>query len=101
MNNKIIFGFGLMMVLMMPQIQAMDYAYSCLNATHLFKEAAPLINGAEYEYNQTILCSYGCESNLTKYGADCVDPPYIITIEIIIGLVLIFGFLAFIARGRL
>jgi len=44
-------------------------------------------------------CPYGCEDNLGQYGADCIEPNYVIIFEIIIGVILLLIFIAW-AMGR-
>lgn len=54
----------------------------------------------EYIFTDFETCPYGCEDNLTKYGSDCLDPPYMTTIYVIIGILLIFGIMVAVGGRR-
>jgi surface polysaccharide O-acyltransferase-like enzyme len=38
-------------------------------------------------------CPFGCEENLHRYGADCVEPDYIVTLMVLVAIIAFFIFL--------
>lgn len=53
-----------------------------------------------FTFTEEEFCPFGCEEDLGKYGADCVEPPYIITIQVIICIGLLAGFIIFLGSKR-
>lgn len=99
---KKIIAFGIILAfLLLPSVQGgLTWDRSCINSTHLLKETKPCISGVCYTLNDTDFCPYGCEDNITTHGADCIDPPYIITLEVIGGVVILFIFIIWMGRRR-
>ena len=76
------------------------YEYSCFNSSILTIEANST-NGSAWQYfAYNITCPNGCEDNLNKYGADCVEPSYILTMEVIAGIIILFIILVWAGRKR-
>lgn len=72
---------------------------TCLDNDTLLKEIIFEVDGTPTILNQTLNCSFGCEAGLGKYGADCIEPEYIITLWVIGGIIGLF-ILIVIAIGR-
>lgn len=101
MKEKILL-FGILMILLIPNVQA--YRNYCLDNHTLITEINMTKNESgtitTFGFTDVTVCPQGCEDNLTKYGADCVEPSYVNTITVIIGIAILFIFLGLIARGK-
>jgi len=76
------------------------YEYSCFNSSILTVEINST-NGSTWDYfGYNISCPNGCEENLNKYGADCIEPAYIITLEVIIGIIFLIIFVVWVGRRK-
>lgn len=97
--NKFILAGILAFILLVPNIQALARCEgdTLINEINITKNESGTIT--EFVFTEPTSCTFGCEENLTKWGADCVEPPYIVTIQVIVGIVLLFGFLVW-AGGR-
>lgn len=98
MKKALFVGF-IMVLLLAPGVMA----YSrCDNSTLITEtNLTRTINGVvtNYTFEVPQICPYGCEDNLTKSGADCIEADYIVTTEVIIIVIVIVGFFAWLA-GR-
>lgn len=104
MKKMIMFGILMVLCLLPGVARALTPSYSCINETHMTKEIVidKSRNGSitEYRFNETIFCPHGCEDGLGKYGADCIEPAYITTTMVVVGIILFIGFLFVVGRGK-
>lgn len=107
MKDKIISGL-IVAILLLPSVYAQEtilsgftWENSCQDNVTLLKEISFDLDGTVSTLNQTVPCPNGCEENLGKYGADCVEPEYVITLWVFAGFaVIIFIVLLILGRRR-
>lgn len=70
MNPKIFAGL-LIVFLLFPGVQGLTWVESCINETHMYKEAVLNVSGTPYPLEQTIYCEYNCSTDYQR----CNPPP--------------------------
>lgn len=99
---SLLITIGIMALLLAPTVTATTY--TCINSSYLLRtinitktESSTV---TPYTWSETLYCPHGCEDGLGKYGADCIDPPYLTTLYVLMGIVILFGFMTLVVKGR-
>lgn len=85
------------LIVLGPTVAAAQPPYTCDGSRLLITSTTDInVSGNIYPIVTTeyVDCPFGCEENLTAYGADCVPNP-LISMTLALGLVMFFLFLIF------
>ena len=88
------------LLLAVNSASAIEWIGKCTDNETLVLTADYEFNGTSNTFNQSIICQNGCENNLGKYGADCIEPDYLVILMVLGGIVFMFFLIAAIGRRK-
>ena len=90
-SRNMIMVLSVLFLFMTATGYALEWESTCINTTHLFKEANLLYNDTTYSFNQTVNCPSGCSDNLQSCNPSAFESNFLFIIIMAIILAMMFA----------